>query len=610
MSKSDKKSTQINKIAHKNKKSTSRRTLRYFWEEAKTQKKYFLPLLIFMPAAIFLNNYATAWIISTVIDILTENPPEKAAIFSTFMPYLLLYTGAIIVGEMICWRLALWLTWKGETYGRKNLHEKTYSAIIEQSMHFHNNKFGGSLVAQQTRFVNSFERLADSIIWQIVPLASSCIFAIAILSVKLPLFALILAIFSAAFMLIAFFSFKKIRVLNEKEAASNSKLTANLADSVTNIAAVKSFAREKSEFANFKKHVNDTQNKSFSLMRAFLLRDVWFGGILAALAITTFVFLIGGNAWFGVPIGTLYLAFAYMTNMWGQLWQFNSIMRNVNRSLGDSQEMTQMLDEPILVQDNPNARKLQIENGNIEFQNISFHHTDTEEGDEIFREFSLTIPAGQRIGLVGHSGSGKTTLTKLLLRFADVQKGEILIDNQNIAKVTQNSLRKNIAYVPQEPMLFHRSISKNIAYGKPNADEAEIREAARRANALDFIEDLPEKFTTLVGERGVKLSGGQRQRIAIARAILADAPILVLDEATSALDTESEKLIQDALKNLMQNRTSIIIAHRLSTVAELDRIIVLDNGKIAEDGAHDKLLAKKNGTYAKLWNRQTGIIKE
>jgi ATP-binding cassette subfamily B protein len=206
---------------------------------------------------------------------------------------------------------------------------------------------------------------------------------------------------------------------------------------------------------------------------------------------------------------------------------------------------------------------------------------------------------------VGHSGSGKTTLTRLLLRFSDIEAGVIAIDGQDISKVTQKSLRESIAYVPQEPMLFHRSLRENIAYGKPEASFEEVHAAAEKANAIEFIEKLPEGFETTVGERGVKLSGGQRQRIAIARAILKDAPILVLDEATSALDSDSEKLIQDALSKLMKGRTSIVVAHRLSTISKLDRIIVLEDGQIDEQGSHEALL-KQKGTYAKLWAHQSG----
>jgi len=590
-----------------NDKAVARRTLHYYWIEIKQQWRYNLPLLFVMPGAIFLNNYATTWIMSVVINRLTVNPPTSAQVFEVFMPLLLLYIGAIVVGELVFWRLVVWLGWKSELLAMFNLRKKCFDHLSVQSLNFHNNKFGGSLVTQTNRFVNSYERLLDTIIWSIIPLISSFAFAFIILGFKLPWFALALAILSTIFIVVAWFSFKKVRVLNENEAAASSRLTGQLADSITNISSVKSFAREPHEVKLFGIRNRDQIQASFSLMRAIVKRDIIFGAILVVLAITTFVFLIGGNAWFGVPIGTLFLAVTYMMNIWGQLWQFNRILRDINRSFGDAQEMTQILDEPISVKDAPRADVLKVNHGTVEFRAVSFRHTDAKaDEEEVFHNFNLQIPAGQRIGLVGHSGSGKTTLTRLLLRFSDIQSGEILIDNQDIAAVTQESLRQNIAYVPQEPLLFHRSIAENIAYGRPDASAAEIREAARLANALEFIDKLPSGFETMAGERGVKLSGGQRQRVAIARAILKDAPILVLDEATSALDTESEKLIQQALERLMKNRTSIVIAHRLSTVAELDRIIVLDDGKIIEDDTHANLIAH-GGKYARLWNRQTGL---
>jgi ATP-binding cassette subfamily B protein len=280
-------------------------------------------------------------------------------------------------------------------------------------------------------------------------------------------------------------------------------------------------------------------------------------------------------------------------------------MRDFNRIFGDAYDMTLILEEENEVRNIAGAKDLQVTDGAVEFDDITFQHVDAKTA--LFEKLTLDIPAGQRIGLVGRSGSGKTTITKLLLRFSDVNNGEISIDGQNIKEITQESLRANIAYVPQETTLFHRTIRENIAYGRPNATDAEVIEAAKQANAWEFIKDLPKGLDTLTGERGVKLSGGQRQRVAIARAILKNAPILVLDEATASLDTESEKLIQDALKHLMKGRTSIIIAHRLSTVAELDRIVVLEQGKIVEDDTHENLVAK-GGIYSKLWNRQTGTI--
>jgi ATP-binding cassette subfamily B protein len=317
--------------------------------------------------------------------------------------------------------------------------------------------------------------------------------------------------------------------------------------------------------------------------------------------------MVGGQIWFGVTLGTLVMIITYTQQITSQLWDINNIFRHVNRAFGDAYDMTLILDESSHVVDDENAQKLSIDGGAVRFDNISFTHADGSE--KVFSNLSLQIAPGQRIGLVGRSGSGKTTLTKLLLRFADVQAGSITIDGQNISEVKQKSLRDNIAYVPQETTLFHRSIAENISYGRPSASKAEIVKAAKLANAWEFIKNLPDGMDTLTGERGVKLSGGQRQRVAIARAILKDAPILVLDEATASLDTESEKLIQQALSRLMKNRTSIVIAHRLSTVAELDRIIVLDHGKIIEDGKHANLIAS-GGAYAKLWNRQTGGVLE
>jgi ATP-binding cassette subfamily B protein len=317
------------------------------------------------------------------------------------------------------------------------------------------------------------------------------------------------------------------------------------------------------------------------------------------------ILIINGHNLFGFSIANIVLLYTLTNSHLNGLWVLNHILRTFNRSLGNAKEMVQILDEPATVTDKTD-KKLTIQTADIDFHNFTFTHADKKT--PLFQNFSLKIPAGEKVGLVGISGSGKTTLTKLLLRFADVDSGQILIDGQDISGVTQVSLRENIAYVPQETALFHRSIAENIAYAKPEATPAQIQNAAAKANATEFIKDLPAGYDTLVGERGVKLSGGQRQRIAIARAILKDAPILLLDEATSALDSESESLIQQALAELMKNRTSLVIAHRLSTVAALDRIIVLKDGRIIEQGTHRQLLKNKKGEYAHLWSRQTGAF--
>ena len=305
-----------------------------------------------------------------------------------------------------------------------------------------------------------------------------------------------------------------------------------------------------------------------------------------------------------ISIAALIFTVTYLGRVTGSMYNINSIIRTSEQAFLDASKVTEILSSNIEVLDKPHAKDLALKHASISFDNVNFSYNDARQ-ENVFNSLTLSIPHGQSIGLVGKSGGGKSTLTQLLLRYMDIQNGKILIDNQDIADVTQDSLRAHISYVPQDPYLFHRSLRDNITYGKEGATNEQILDAITKAHAKEFIDKLPEGLETIVGERGVKLSGGQRQRIAIARAILKDAPILILDEATSALDSESEKLIQQALENLMKDRTSIVIAHRLSTIAKLDRIIVLEEGNIVQDGTHTELLHQK-GIYATLWNHQSG----
>ena len=286
----------------------------------------------------------------------------------------------------------------------------------------------------------------------------------------------------------------------------------------------------------------------------------------------------------------------------GYLRDVGMHVRNVQRSVNDMEELVDIQAQPLGIADHAGAKPIRITNGRIEFENVTFHYGSHRL--PLYKDFSVEIAAGERVGLVGHSGSGKTTFVKLIQRLYDLNHGAILIDGQDIAAVTQASLRQQIAIVQQEPILFHRSLAENIAYARPGASQAEIEEAARLASAHDFIMRLPKGYGTLVGERGVKLSGGERQRVAIARAFLADAPILILDEATSSLDSESEVLIQQAMERLMVGRTTLVIAHRLSTVRALDRLLVFDSGRIAEEGSHDALIRRDSGIYRRLFERQ------
>ena len=472
-------------------------------------------------------------------------------------------------------------------------------------MTFHTGRFGGSLVSQTSRFVSGYSGLVDVLTYSLWPTLASVVLTIALLAPAAPAFVLILIAMLVVYVIYAYTMYRRILPLSSAASQAQNRLSGILSDAVTNILAVKTCGREDYERSLFDEADREAMDKENVNMHATMKRGFTTSALITIIMFVTSIFVSGGNAWFGISAGTLVMMFTYTYNLTMRFNYFNSMMQRINRALGDAAAMTKVLDEPTLVADRSDAKPLEVHEGGISFEHIRFRYADAPKGSYVFEDLNLDIAPGQRVGLVGRSGSGKTTLTKLLLRLDDVQGGQVLVDGQDVSACTQQSLRRQVAYVPQEPLLFHRSIRENIAYGRPEATEEEIRRAAAEANALEFIERLPQGLDTMVGERGVRLSGGQRQRVAIARAILADCPILVLDEATSALDSESEALVQEALGNLMRGRTAIVVAHRLSTVAALDRIVVLAGGRIVEDGTHAELV-QEGGAYAELWKRQTG----
>ena len=549
-----------------------------------------------------ISHFVGAFVGPFIISRLLEQLQAGALTFDTALPLILMYAAAEIYGQVIGWRINLFFTWTMETAAQRDLYRRIFTSLTNQSLAFHADRFGGALVSQTTKLIGAFERFWDTIIFQVMPSFTSIIAATVILSLIFWQYALILAVVAIIFIATVIIGSRFMLKRNKDEAQSSTSVNAHVADVVTNVMAIKSHGQEDEELKGLNEKTATWRAKSLSTMRGFLGVSSIYSTIIATLNISALLAAIWAAEYHIISIGTVYLAITYTFTVARQLWEMNGIMRNYNRLMGDAHDMTEILQLTPDVQDT-SAKSIRITKGEITFSSMQFTHGGADE--PLFENFNLHVKAGERVGLVGHSGSGKTTLTRVLLRFSNLDAGKILIDGQDISAVTQKSLRKNVAYVPQEPLLFHRSLRENIAYGKPDATEDEVRHAAKLANALDFIEKLPDGFETMVGERGVKLSGGQRQRIVIARAILKDAPILVLDEATSALDSESEKLIQDALSRLMKNRTSIVVAHRLSTIAKLDRIVVLDNGMIAEDGSHDELL-KRGGIYASLWAHQSG----
>ncbi len=586
------------------KKNCTRRTLYYFLNATKKYMGLAIGGAITTPMVIFLRNILTPLLLADMIQIVSDGIRGEE-LYQALIPRAILLVVVALLRSFVLGPLRMWCVWKMEIKAMYDLSCKAFDTVTAQSMQFHSDRFSGSLVSQTNKFVGAYERLMDEFFWNIFPVALDILMIMIVMIPKAPLFVVGMVVFIIIYIVAAAIWFKKLAPIHEKEASTSNKCTGQLADSVSNVVSVKSYAREKYESARYAKYQGEWYKAVFDSLKQNTKRNFFFDGVGVGLIILVVVFMIGAQDWFGVSVATLVLIVNYSQNILGDLWSIHSVFKSMNRVFGDAREMTEILDMKDDVVDEPGAKKLNISKAKIDFDDITFEHKDAKA--PIFENFSLEIQPGERVGLVGVSGSGKSTLTKLLLRFADVEKGEILIDGQNICNVTQKSLREAIAYVPQESSLFHRTVFDNIAYGRPNASKDEILKAAKLANADEFIRKLPDGYETMVGERGVKLSGGQRQRIAIARAILKDAPILVLDEATSALDSESEAMIQGALVNLMKSRTAIVVAHRLSTIAGLDKIVVLSEGKIVEQGTHAELLAK-GGEYHKLWSRQSGAF--
>ena len=539
-----------------------------------------------------------------IVDRIQASPVTPDEVFSVFGPYILALLIVNAVGQTLS-KLQDYAVYKLETNGDCQLSRLCFDMLSNQSMTFHTGRFGGSLASQTSRFVSGYSGLVDVLTYSLWPTLASVVLTIAMLAPAAPTFVFILIAMLVVYVIYVYTMYRKILPLSSAASQAQNRLSGILSDAVTNILAVKTCGREDFERGLFDEADREAMDKENVNMHATMKRGFTTSALITIIMFVTSIFVSGGNAWFGISAGTLVMMFTYMYNLTMRFNYFNSMMQRINRAPGDAAAMTKVLDEPTLVADRPDAAPLQVKEGSIRFEHIRFRYADAPKGSCVFEDLNLDIAPGQRVGLVGRSGSGKTTLTKLLLRLSDVQEGRILIDGQDVSACTQRSLRRQVAYAPQEPLLFHRSIRENIAYGRPDATEEEIRQAAAKANALEFIERLPQGLDTLVGERGVRLSGGQRQRVAIARAILADCPILVLDEATSALDSESEALVQEALGNLMHGRTSIVVAHRLSTVAALDRIVVLADSGIVEDGTHAELV-QEGSAYAELRKRQTG----
>lgn len=575
--------------------------VRHYYQQIKLDWKLAVPGFLLPAIGSILVFYVPPLIVAKILTRFNDKSYDQLA---DFTPYILLFILLWSLGE-VCWRVGIHFVIKSEVNGIQRLYNNAMDYLLAKDIAFFNNNFAGALTKRVTSYSRRYEEVMDTLMFNVFASYIPILFALGILWffspwLVLALVGLLLVAGLCVFPLIK----RRQKMVAARETASTA-VTGYIADVIGNIDAVKAFGNEAEEAKQHKIKVADLAKKTkrswdYQNLRIDMLLSPFFV-FTNAIGLALSLYISRKTA---VGLEVVFVSFNYFVAATRTMWEFNNVYRRLESSITEAAQFTELLLEEPAVVDTKQPQKLTVAAGAIEMKDVRFSYSDVT-GEHLFKDFNLSIKPGEKVALVGHSGGGKTTVTKLLLRFMDINGGEILVDGQNIANVTQNDLRHAIAYVPQEPAMFHRSLTDNIRYGKQDATQADVVRIAKLAHADEFIEKLPAKYETLVGERGVKLSGGQRQRIAIARAMLKDAPILVLDEATSALDSESEKLIQDALWKLMENRTAIVVAHRLSTIQKMDRIVVLSEGTIAEQGSHKELI-KNNGIYANLWAHQSG----
>ena len=585
--------------------ATARQTLALFWRFTKVHKLLFWYGTIGSVVSAIVDNIIPPLIIAEAFDKLQALYAHHQVItFGTMEVYFVLYIVVSLLAILL-WRTQAYVAWRYCILTAKSIMDYIFDHLQHMDSKFHADRFGGALVSQANKFVSAYERFHSDFNWQILTGVATFVSSLVVLFVVNLLYAVVFLIIAIVYVIVIYHQMKLQLPHNRALAESESDTTAKLADTITNVATVRSFAGEKTESKLFDRQTTETRSKYLKVMSVQMKNELISQSGTTLVQITAFGLGIVGVTAFHAPIGALYLTLTYTLNLSERLWNFMFVVRNLNREFGDAAAMTAILNISPSITDPENPESPRIARGGIAFVNVDFAYPENTQ-TALFKNLSLKIKPGEKVGLVGPSGGGKTTITQLLLRFMDVQDGEIDVDGQNITAIRMADLRSRIAYVSQEPILFHRTLAENISYGNPQSTQQMVEATAKMAHAHEFIMALPKGYDTLVGERGVKLSGGQRQRIAIARAMLKNAPILVLDEATSALDSESEVLIQDALWKLMENRTALVIAHRLSTIQRMDRIIVLEDGQVTEEGSHKDLLRLTNGTYARLWAHQSG----
>lgn len=576
------------------------RIFHYYWQQIRKYKWSFFLTFLAYGGGFVVAGIVNPFLYKKIIDLMSDSDPNPALNQELFHYVLLI--AIVVLGYQSLFRAGDYLITYFQSNVIREINNDTFQRLMNHSYRFFSNNFSGSLVSKSKRFSASFEKISDITTFNLWFTFVHLTGVLVILFLKAPFIGFLFLGWAVIYIIITFVFIRKRIKYDLVEAEADSKVTARFADAFTNILNIKIFSSRRREHGSFKEVTFDEFQKRYKAWSFQNFQNAIQGFMMGTLQIIILYLIVRMWIHDSITVGMIVLIQIYMFAAFEHLWDLGKSMTRWFKSVADAQEMVEIFEEKPDIEDVKNPEECRISKGDIEFKNVNFEYV---KDYAVFNGFNLRINSGEKVGLVGHSGSGKSTIVKMLLRFSDVRSGEILIDEQNIAKVKQDELRECISYVPQEPILFHRSIRENIAYSKSNATDEDVVEAAKKAHAHEFILKLPKGYDTMVGERGVKLSGGERQRIAIARAMLKNSPVILLDEATSSLDSISESYIQDAFGELMKGKTAIVIAHRLSTVQKMDRIIVLHKGKIVEEGTHKELLDKK-GFYAELWEHQTG----
>ncbi len=581
--------------------ASNRETLRFCVEVSRPYARLLVPAWVCVTIGVIIDSVATPLVFATALERITKLGPHSH-LWHSFGTLVILYAVLLITGT-VCWRLAGWLEWEGCTKAFANSVAVVFDRLLELSYRWHIDHPSGEVSSTLSAFSWALMQSIDELTWGMLRIVFGVIAAIVVLLIEAWPVGLTIAVFTSMFVWLVVIRSKPVTEASVRFSAAHTEAEGVAFDVIRNISTVKAQSGQDLERATLAEKLQGSVSADLGARREFTLTRTWMSSIINTMSWGALFIGVVLALHHDVSAGIVYLILFYASQVAELVIQSFQTVRSLSRALGRGTKLVGLINSDPEVVDVPGAPALTVPRGEIAFDAVAFSYAPEQP---LIGQLSLKVEPGERVGIVGPSGGGKSTLTRLVLRFMDVTGGEIRIDGQSIRAVTQDSLRRHISYVPQDPQMLHRTIAENIWLGQEGEPDIErIVEVSRAAHVHEFVTELPDGYQTIVGERGLKLSGGQRQRVAIAEAMLKHAPILILDEATSALDSESERLVQEALWSLMTKCTSLVVAHRLSTIARLDRIVVVEDGAITDTGTHAQLLAH-GGTYARHWEHQSG----